>query len=53
MNKPRPESASAAESRPVFNALLGREAWVQALKREVNQLLKRQGEPVRYPSEEV
>ncbi|MBM3881470.1 MAG: PAS domain S-box protein [Verrucomicrobia bacterium] len=42
-----------AELERSYNALLGREARVQVLKREVNQLLKRQGEPARYPSEEI
>lgn len=36
-----------------FDALLGREDRVQELKREVNQLLKSQGEPARYPSEDT
>jgi PAS domain S-box-containing protein len=40
-----------AELQRSYDLMLGREERVQELKREVNQLLERQGEPARYPSE--
>jgi PAS domain S-box-containing protein len=41
------------ELRRSYELMLGRESRVQELKREINRLLKDNGQPVRYPSEDV